>query len=77
MANRERRVLITPKEALSLFGFSTIGSIYRAEDLRKAYEANQEEHIQGNRWDTMCLLAFIYDTGRIQGIREERVRRKH
>ena len=77
MANREKRVLITPEEALSLLRFSTISSIYRAKDLRKAYEVNQEKHTEGSRWDTMCLLAFIYDVGRIQGIREERERRKH
>ena len=27
-------------------------------------------------WDAMKLLSFIYGTGRIQGMREERARRK-
>lgn len=33
------------------------------------------ERLTDGLWDIMSLLSFVYDTARIQGIREERARR--
>lgn len=32
-------------------------------------------HAKAEEWDIMSLLSFVYDTARIQGIREERAKR--
>jgi hypothetical protein len=49
--------------------------MYIAKDLYDFYRA-QKGRDSDSLWDTMSLLSFIYDTGRIQGMREERAKRK-
>lgn len=67
--------LITAKEAIALFEFATISEMYIVKELADTYRAAKGKD-QDSLWDTMSLLSFIYDTGRIQGIREERAKRK-
>lgn len=63
--------LITPEEAIALFEYGTIAEMYTAKALFDIYR--QRHGVDADRlWDTMRVLAFVYDTGRIQGIREER-----
>lgn len=66
---------IEPQEAITLFAYAKTKEMYRVKDLYTAYrEANGTD--KDILWDMLSLLSFIYDTARIQGIREERVSRK-
>ena len=60
--------LITPDEAIKLFCYARVQEISIARDLYKAYKKQATEE------SVLFLLAFIYDTGRVPGIREERAR---
>lgn len=65
--------LITPEEAIALFEYGTIAEMYTAKALFDIYR--QRHGVDADRlWDTMRVLSFAYDTGRIQGIREERAK---
>lgn len=65
--------LITPEEAIVLFKHARVTEMYRAKDLYDAYIGSRKQ--SGNAlWELMSLLSFIYDTGRVQGIREERAK---
>ena len=65
--------LITPEEAIALFEYGTIAEMYTVKALFDIYR--QRHGVDADRlWDTMRVLAFVYDTGRIQGIREERAK---
>lgn len=72
-------LLITSEEAVEICRkASTVESIYRAQDIESAYR----EHISvweetDITWLRLCTLAAIYDAGRIQGIREERLKKKN
>lgn len=66
---------IEPQEAIALFAYAKTEEMYRVKDLYTAYrEANGTD--ADILWDMLSLLSFIYDTARIQGIREERASRK-
>ena len=67
--------LIAPAEAIELFKYAGIREMYIAKDLYDFYRA-QRGRDSDILWDTMSLLSFIYDTGRVQGMREERAKRK-
>lgn len=67
--------LIAPAEAIELFKYASIREMYIAKDLYDFYRA-QRGRDSDILWDTMSLLSFIYDTGRVQGMREERAKRK-
>lgn len=60
---------------MELFKYAGIREMYIAKDLYDFYRA-QKGRDSDSLWDTMSLLSFIYDTGRIQGMREERAKRK-
>ena len=49
--------------------------MYIAKDLHDFYRA-QKGRDSDSLWDMMSLLSFVYDTGRVQGMREERAKRK-
>lgn len=67
--------LIAPAEAIELFKYAGIREMYIAKDLYDFYRAKRERN-SDSLWDMMSLLSFIYDTGRVQGMREERAKRK-
>lgn len=67
--------LITPAEAMELFKYASVWEMYIAKDLYDFYGAKRERN-SDSLWDMMSLLSFIYDTGRVQGMREERAKRK-
>ena len=67
--------LIAPAEAMELFKYAGIREMHIAKDLRDFYRA-QRGGDSDSLWDMMSLLSFIYDTGRVQGMREERAKRK-
>ena len=71
---------ITPEEAMKLFDFASVEEIYTAKALYDTYRENKEVSDPViwdllELWDLMSLLAFVYDTGRVQGIRQERAKR--
>lgn len=66
--------LITPDEAMELFNYASIQEMYIVKDLHDFYRT-QKGRGSEKLWDIMSLLSFVYDTARIQGIREERARR--
>lgn len=67
--------LIAPAEAMELFKYAGVREMYIAKDLYDFYRAKRERN-SDSLWDMMSLLSFIYDTGRVQGMREERAKRK-
>ena len=67
--------LIAPAEAMELFKYAGIREMYIAKDLYDFYRAQRGRN-SDSLWDTMSLLSFVYDTGRVQGMREERAKRK-
>lgn len=73
---------ITPAEALQLFDFATAKEIYIARELYTAYKEIHETHFNladanAEELYKLCeLLSFVYDTGRVQGIREERAKKR-
>lgn len=67
--------LITPAEAMELFKHAGVCEMYIAKDLHDFYRAQRGKH-SDSLWDMISLLSFIYDTGRVQGMREERAKRK-
>ena len=76
-----QKVMITPAEAMQLFTHAGTEEAVRAIDLYKTYRAERGVRYAVlwdslDPWDIMCLLSFVYDTGRIQGIREERARKR-
>lgn len=68
--------LITPQEAAALSNkFGAADDIYRADDIYNEFMKLKSSE-SDNRWKFLCAIAAIYTAGRIQGIREERSRRK-
>lgn len=66
---------VTPGEALEIFKNSTLEELYIAMDLYQAFKQSREwdnDHL----WDLLSLVSFAYMTGRVQGIREERAKKK-
>ena len=63
--------MISTDEALKLFAYANTEEMHRAMDLYRAYRKTKGTD-PDVLWDLMSLLSFIYDTGRVQGIREER-----
>lgn len=66
---------VTPGEALEIFKNSTLEELYIAMDLYQAFKQTRE--CDNDRlWDLLSLVSFAYVTGRVQGIREERAKKK-
>lgn len=75
MVGKQLSIKVTPGEALGLFPYATSEELCIAMDLYKAYRSAHS--VDADRvWDLMSLLAFAYITGRVQGIREERSKKK-
>lgn len=68
-------LLITIDEMLSLSGFATVSEL-------KLYWEMYEKYFQAknpnprSQFDASCVFAFMFMSGRIQGIREERLKNK-
>ena len=70
---------IAPEEAMKLFAYASAEEIYRAKALYDTYREtkdvrNPELWDLLDLWDLISLLSFVYDTGRVQGIRQERAK---
>lgn len=70
---------ITPEEAMNLFAYASTEEIHRAKALYDVYRESKGVRNAPlwdmlDLWDLMSLLSFVYDTGRVQGIRQERAK---
>jgi len=73
---RTSKTLFTPAEVSRLtHSFGEIDDGYTASDVYNYYF---QEHYDGRdrKWHSFCALAAVYNAGRLQGVREERQRRK-
>ena len=69
--------LITPAEAVSLTReYATSQEILAVIEIEREYRKHPERNAKNPRDLYMILLTTCYNAGRIQGIREERQRRK-
>lgn len=69
--------LISAEEAAAIsYRAGTISSMDRAREIMDAY-LKLEPLTDDQKYYAYCVLATIYDAGRIQGIREERLKRKN
>lgn len=78
IGNSKRTItpLITPAEAVKLsLMFSTCQTAYIADDIKEEFMSQTSGEMDG-RFRLGWLLSTLYEAGRIQGIREERQRRK-
>lgn len=49
---------------------------FEALEVADRIARTQKGRYSDSLWDMMSLLSFVYDTGRVQGMREERAKRK-
>lgn len=69
--------MITPEEAVRLTDHEHVGiTAHLASDFKVAYIADQKRRGMYEHLGDIFLHAFLFDAGRIQGIREERARRR-
>ncbi|MGN0574478.1 MAG: hypothetical protein ACI4J2_00470 [Ruminococcus sp.] len=78
MSKAKQPLLISAEEAAENARlFATTECMNRAHEICKAYMNIPEVSTDSDRnWVQLCALAAVYCGGRIQGIREERARRK-
>lgn len=67
------QTLITPQEISALRKYITLDELQKAAEIVRALQLRPSGDPES---DYCCMLAAIYAVGRIQGIREERARRK-
>lgn len=68
-------LLITIDEMLSLGGFATMRELKLCWEMYEKYF--QAENLNPrSQFDASCFFAFVFMSGRIQGIREERLKNK-
>ena len=72
--------MVDAKEALALADQRTIEDFDLIEEIAREY-AKQEKCSCGNaeidyKWYSICLYHTIFNAGRVQGIREERAKRR-
>ena len=73
LGKSEHIPLVSVDKALKLKHYMTIGEMYTVKELSDAYR-KRFGYDREPLWDTLSLLSFVYEIGRIQGMRE--VRRK-
>lgn len=76
METRAKAQPVTTEELFRIDGHFTIDGIYRAKEI---YEASLIEHSKETTdmiWIVGRALSNVYEAGRIDGIRQERARRK-
>ena len=73
--------LVTPAEASMIIEQATHEDLNYSWLMYQKYWEHEKNNanlktIPGRQWETMCILAFMFNVGRIHGIRSERARRK-
>ena len=67
---------VTIEEARKLYDNVDLTDIHRAGELYEAFY-NEEKNEYGRNWALHSTIALIYAIGRVQGMRDERNRRRH
>ena len=67
---------VTLEEARKLYDSVDITDIHRASELYEHFY-NEEKNEYGRNWALRSTIALIYAVGRVQGMRDERNRRRH
>ena len=67
---------VTLEEARKLYSSVDITDIHRAGELYEHFY-NEEKNEYGRNWALHSTIALIYAIGRVQGMRDERNRRRH
>lgn len=70
--------MVDPKNFVALYQrIATCESMYRAEEVANEWKVQiRSVPVDDPRFDYMSMLGAIYEAGRVQGIREERRRKK-
>lgn len=69
--------LIEPREAVKIFEVSsTLDELQRTRELYTECKKSPFFNTGESYFDTIMIMSFMYQTGRIQGIREERTRKR-
>ena len=78
VGKRDFPELITPQEAAELCSsYGTIESMERGRSIAEAVRQSESKHGYNDPYWIYCVsLGTIYEAGRIQGIREERLKKK-
>ena len=75
--NETRSQLVTTEEVLRLSQYTTLDRIELAEDMyRRSVEEYTGRGDKDSLWTFLVALANVYEAGRLQGIREERQKRR-
>lgn len=72
-------LMITLLEAVRLSEYTTLESAERVSALWRSWQCHMKAAGACDPdplWEFISALAFVYDVGRVQGIREERARKK-
>lgn len=65
---------LTPKEAAELLNFTTTDIFEHVKSLYDYYSKNCANS-GDSLWEYISILALMYNSGRVDGIREERARK--
>lgn len=72
--------LVNAKEALALTEYRTIEDFELIESIAKEYARQTPRPTKTTpgeiKWYSLCLYQTLFNAGRLQGIREERARRR-
>lgn len=74
---KDRELLVTPEEAVRLSKKTYSLDICTGTDIAKLFEKTYDK-LKGERYQYFCmkLLGTVFNAGRIQGIREERLKHR-
>ena len=80
--NEEKKFLVGFEEVQRIIDNTTIGEMKYCWDMYSKYwelvkgKANMKTY-DGRLWETKYILSFMFNVGRIHGIRSERARRRN
>ena len=73
MMKESQQLLVDPKPMVELVKTqSSLATVYLTQELAKTWSQQFDEA----RFNTACLYSYLFELGRIQGIREERARHR-
>lgn len=76
MKTQTQEQLVSPKEAIHLYQYATVVSVYLAKEIAEEYAKTKHISLANQPFEFFVLLSLLLETGRIQGIRQERQKRK-
>lgn len=77
--NRHKDLIDLARDIPLIAKYNTVDYLYRADNAFQAWLTNRgarESDVLCDLWERVSALGAVYQIGRIQGIREERQRRK-